>query len=533
MFGSSGQVIEAQRQAPRVALGLTADALERLFEQFEAEAAATRAASLRVAPGGDLAAALQALTVPERLTDLDDDGLVSVVVAAERLGRWAASVRGEGVLARWERWSYHDPTEALVAPATTQAGGRDEQAGQARVRARARRLKTVAWAAIRRWTSTHATAEQVATAEQMEAADLAESFVATEVSLACGVSRTQAHTWLDVARALTEPDRLPLTGHALRLGSLEWAKALEVVRATRPLGTGTSAAVEALVVPRAVLPDPELPSPGIDTDEIRTRARPARSPRRRRPGPGPGRRRRQSHHPPTQPSGPDLPPRRNPRPPRSRTPPGRLRPRPTRAPAHITVLIGLETLLGLCDDPAHLEGYGPIAAQMARDLATNGIWRCAATDDTHSTILGLGTATYNPRYTPGPDLRRLTEATYPHCARPGCRARATRCDVDHITPWPDGPTCSCNGQPLCRRDHRLKTTGLLHVQTSRDPAHPPGTLIWTTRTRRRYLTTPPPPLTPLPTPFPVEPPPRTGQQATSGAAPEPAPRPSGDDPPPF
>lgn len=51
MFESRGQVIEAPRQAPQVALGLTADALERLFATFEAEAAAALAASLRVAPG--------------------------------------------------------------------------------------------------------------------------------------------------------------------------------------------------------------------------------------------------------------------------------------------------------------------------------------------------------------------------------------------------------------------------------------------------------------------------------------------------
>ena len=165
-----------------------------------------------------------------------------------------------------------------------------------------------------------------------------------------------------------------------------------------------------------------------------------------------------------------------------------------RAPVHVTVVIGLETLLGLRDDPGYLEHYGPVAADMARDLATQGVWRCAAVDDTHSTVLGLGRGTYRPGYSPSADLQRLTDTTYRRCARPGCRVRAEHCDLDHVRPWPDGPTCSCNGHPLCRRDHRLKTTGLLQVQPSADPRHPPGTMIWTTRTGRRYLAAPPTPL---------------------------------------
>ncbi|CAA9315376.1 MAG: hypothetical protein AVDCRST_MAG16-415 [uncultured Frankineae bacterium] len=31
-----------------------------------------------------------------------------------------------------------------------------------------------------------------------------------------------------------------------------------------------------------------------------------------------------------------------------------------------------------------------------------------------------------------------------------------RCDYEHDDPWPTGPTCACNGGPLCRRHHRVK-----------------------------------------------------------------------------
>ncbi len=59
-------------------------------------------------------------------------------------------------------------------------------------------------------------------------------------------------------------------------------------------------------------------------------------------------------------------------------------------------------------------------------------------------------------YAPGADLRRLVLSRSPRCEWPGCGARSSRCDVDHDTAWPSGPTCACNLGPLCRHHHRLK-----------------------------------------------------------------------------
>ena len=47
---------------------------------------------------------------------------------------------------------------------------------------------------------------------------------------------------------------------------------------------------------------------------------------------------------------------------------------------------------------------------------------------------------------------RDTECIFPHCHTP-----VRSCDLDHITPYPQGPTCACNLAPLCRRHHRVKT----------------------------------------------------------------------------
>ena len=44
------------------------------------------------------------------------------------------------------------------------------------------------------------------------------------------------------------------------------------------------------------------------------------------------------------------------------------------------------------------------------------------------------------------------------CVFPWCERPARRCDTDHVVAHgADGPTCSCNLAPLCRRHHRAKT----------------------------------------------------------------------------
>jgi hypothetical protein len=166
-----------------------------------------------------------------------------------------------------------------------------------------------------------------------------------------------------------------------------------------------------------------------------------------------------------------------------------------RCPWQITVLIPLSTLLG-CTDPGYLDGLGPISADLARDLARDGDWRCAAVDDAHGTILALGRKTYRPGYVAGDALRNLNEATWTRCAFPGCRTRATLCDFDHVTPFTrGGPTCSCNGQPLCRRHHQLKTLRLFQATTNTP----------TTTTHPAPSPGPPPPGYATPTPHPLPP----------------------------
>jgi hypothetical protein len=105
------------------------------------------------------------------------------------------------------------------------------------------------------------------------------------------------------------------------------------------------------------------------------------------------------------------------------------------------------------------------------------------------TTLATGTCTH-PRqgrgYQPSRTLRHLIEIRNPTCTAPGCRRNATRCDLDHVTPYDQGgKTCECNLHPACRRDHHRKQTPGWTLTT---PS--PGTLTWTTPAHRTHTTTP-------------------------------------------
>ena len=82
-------------------------------------------------------------------------------------------------------------------------------------------------------------------------------------------------------------------------------------------------------------------------------------------------------------------------------------------------------------------------------------------------------------------LARRLAGWHQHCVFPGCRVPVHRCDLDHVIPWPDGPTCACNVVPLCRYHHRLKT----HT-TWRLTLHSDRTVEWTSPTGRIYRVAP-------------------------------------------
>ena len=89
-------------------------------------------------------------------------------------------------------------------------------------------------------------------------------------------------------------------------------------------------------------------------------------------------------------------------------------------------------------------------------------------------------------YQPSRTLRHLIQIRNPTCTGPGCRRPATRCDLDHVTPYDQGgKTCECNLHPACRHDHHTKQVPGWTLTT---PS--PGTLTWTTPGHRTHTTTP-------------------------------------------
>ncbi len=89
------------------------------------------------------------------------------------------------------------------------------------------------------------------------------------------------------------------------------------------------------------------------------------------------------------------------------------------------------------------------------------------------------------RYVPSRKLKHLIHARTQTCAAPACNAQAVYCDLDHTSPYPDGPTDQCNLNPKCRRHHRTKQAPGWKV------AQPtPDTATWTTPSGRTHRTGP-------------------------------------------
>jgi hypothetical protein len=200
----------------------------------------------------------------------------------------------------------------------------------------------------------------------------------------------------------------------------------------------------------------------------------------------------------------------------------------------VFVTVPVLTLLGRSGEQAHLEpatldGYGPIDAETARELAAHApSFVRVLTHPETGAVLSVGKDSYR---VPA-DLKnwlRLRDST---CRFPGCSRAAAHCDLDHTDDWAlGGETRHDNLAHLCRSHHRLKHNSgwrVAHKQ-ARDPTQtfdpaqildpaqasnptqpwvphdpdappdsasecspdfPPGTLSWISPTGREYTTEP-------------------------------------------
>ncbi|MFF0270779.1 DUF222 domain-containing protein [Kribbella sp. NPDC004536] len=183
---------------------------------------------------------------------------------------------------------------------------------------------------------------------------------------------------------------------------------------------------------------------------------------------------------------------------------GRRLPDRHRRRPHIEVLMPITTLLGMDDDPCELTGYGPVPADMARRIATDGTWRRILTDPTTGVVLEASTT----RHDPGVLVSETLLARHPVCAWPGCNRTSRECDRDHTTPFRrTGRTTLTGLVPYCEYHHVIKDNPDWGWTTT---AHPDGSVTLTAPTGHRYTTVPPArgPLKPAPAATPTgEPPP--------------------------
>lgn len=150
--------------------------------------------------------------------------------------------------------------------------------------------------------------------------------------------------------------------------------------------------------------------------------------------------------------------------------------------------VDLDTLAGLTEHPGELAGYGPVVADIARQVATeqeHAEWRYTITDPATGRPLYNGTT----RRRPTANQRRTVETRDQTCIFPGCRIPATDCDLHHRIRWVDGgATVIDNLAPLCRHDHRIR-----HQAGWEHQPLPNGDHQWKSKLGHTYTTSGQPP----------------------------------------
>jgi hypothetical protein len=141
-------------------------------------------------------------------------------------------------------------------------------------------------------------------------------------------------------------------------------------------------------------------------------------------------------------------------------------------------------LARLNSEPGDLAGYGPVVADVARQVAEQqrrSPWTFTIRDEATGQVFT------------GPTRRRPTEAMARHvrardktCRAPGCRRPGIYTDIDHTIAVEDGGlTVPGNLGLLCRYHHRAKHEGLWRLTQIR-----PGVFLWQSPLGRRYIVYP-------------------------------------------
>lgn len=156
-----------------------------------------------------------------------------------------------------------------------------------------------------------------------------------------------------------------------------------------------------------------------------------------------------------------------------------------RSSVSVAVTVPVLTLLGASDEPATLDGYGPIDAATARRLAAHApSFTRLLTHPVSGGLLDVDRASYRPPA----DLKRWLAVTDVLCTFPGCGRLARNSDIDHtVDRQHGGATRAGNLAHLCRHHHRLKHQTRWQVRQG-----PERTITWTSPTGHERDADPPP-----------------------------------------
>ena len=160
-------------------------------------------------------------------------------------------------------------------------------------------------------------------------------------------------------------------------------------------------------------------------------------------------------------------------------------------PVEVNLIMDSSTLFGEDDQAAHLAGYGPIPADLARRLAVSaadaeGAWvrRLYATPDTGRLIAMDSTRRVFPA-----GLAKFIEVRDQFCRTPWCDAPIRH--TDHARPHhQEGATSEANGNGLCEQCNYARQAPGWQVRSALGPRH---TLRVTTPTGHSYRSTAPAP----------------------------------------
>ncbi|WP_104087396.1 HNH endonuclease signature motif containing protein [Arthrobacter sp. GMC3] len=126
----------------------------------------------------------------------------------------------------------------------------------------------------------------------------------------------------------------------------------------------------------------------------------------------------------------------------------------TRPLAQVLVTIPLLTLLGRSNEPAELEGYGPIPPNMARELAAGSptLYRIMVDPYTNKYLSMDPT-----RYRVSGATRTMLRARDGTCVFTGCNTVTADTELDHVLAWENGGASTPeNLRSECGTHHRLK-----------------------------------------------------------------------------